>query len=671
MEQEVEQLRTLVEDLFAKVESLEERIGILEDEKAAKPVGPEPILTCVQCLAEYKESENGEGYCKYHNGTINYYKNNLSCCNKRANNGDLQSVPGCTKGKHHSKHHIKYFYTMYSVYMKELSSEAKELWLEMDIYDYITESCEWAEVAISKEGNLFVIAGPVRNRPDVCTEFTIKELKKCKKPSSVVFEKSDDIGWSLKAELLASGTTATAIIMTIKTAWSNTLYAKKVNFTLDGEKVKLGEIKCLSDPRPKIPEVAYSIPEGNKSGPELEIGEDFSKGRKTDYPTKTNDDMFMIELKQLGDTEVGSDMWDRDGKWKNYFTTTIKATNGSMDIISMVDVQGDYKNKNGDWVKCDQVLVRQKGSNKDFETLDFLLDAAAPMTLSVTLGIEIQDRSPEDNQERQRAHHSLPQPLLLRVTFIDKDKRTASLIFEQGNRPLPLATLEKRQASWAKKKQILFYLFADDVDLRHRSDVALYYNDEGVLCYRPAPNDNGSSIFYLRESEFETAAYKAKKSGVKEQELTSFRKESKGSKIELFAIVDLDNQHTFALKVAITTPTSSAVGYYLLPRDDFSQATLTVEQEEVEVNSNLTVKWSGLPRVSKQDMIAIITPLGSKQISSAYNRAEKMEGSISMKVPRNPGEYELHYYPKQLMGTYTSLRHNISVASATFTVIRA
>ena len=31
----------------------------MEDEKAAKPVGPEPILTCVQCLAEYKESENG------------------------------------------------------------------------------------------------------------------------------------------------------------------------------------------------------------------------------------------------------------------------------------------------------------------------------------------------------------------------------------------------------------------------------------------------------------------------------------------------------------------------------------------------------------------------------------------------------------------------------------
>ena len=31
---------------------------MLEDERAEAPKGPEPILTCVQCLAEYKESEN-------------------------------------------------------------------------------------------------------------------------------------------------------------------------------------------------------------------------------------------------------------------------------------------------------------------------------------------------------------------------------------------------------------------------------------------------------------------------------------------------------------------------------------------------------------------------------------------------------------------------------------
>ena len=35
-----------------------------------------------------------------------------------------------------------------------------------------------------------------------------------------------------------------------------------------------------------------------------------------------------------------------------------------------------------------------------------------------------------------------------------------------------------------------------------------------------------------------------------EQEFTGLRSENKGSKIELFGVVDLDSQHTFALKVS-------------------------------------------------------------------------------------------------------------------------
>jgi len=31
---------------------------VSELEDGAKPTGPEPLLTCVQCLADYKESEN-------------------------------------------------------------------------------------------------------------------------------------------------------------------------------------------------------------------------------------------------------------------------------------------------------------------------------------------------------------------------------------------------------------------------------------------------------------------------------------------------------------------------------------------------------------------------------------------------------------------------------------
>jgi len=40
---------------------------------------------------------------------------------------------------------------------------------------------------------------------------------------------------------------------------------------------------------------------------------------------------------------------------------------------------------------------------------------------------------------------------------------------------MDLASLEVRQKNWAKGRPLLFYLCADDVDARRRSDVAIYY----------------------------------------------------------------------------------------------------------------------------------------------------------------------------------------------------
>lgn len=42
---------------FLFLQNLEDRMGALE-EGGFNPKEPEPILTCVQCSAEYKESEN-------------------------------------------------------------------------------------------------------------------------------------------------------------------------------------------------------------------------------------------------------------------------------------------------------------------------------------------------------------------------------------------------------------------------------------------------------------------------------------------------------------------------------------------------------------------------------------------------------------------------------------
>lgn len=61
-----------------------------------------------------------EGGCKFHDGelkSVNWdYK--YTCCDESSQNYDAaRSLPGCTKGKHCSKHHTNYPYAAYNFYM--------------------------------------------------------------------------------------------------------------------------------------------------------------------------------------------------------------------------------------------------------------------------------------------------------------------------------------------------------------------------------------------------------------------------------------------------------------------------------------------------------------------------------------------------------------------------
>ena len=61
-----------------------------------------------------------EGGCKFHGGELKGvgwdYK--YTCCDESSQNYDAaRSLPGCTKGKHRSKHHTDYPYAAYYFYM--------------------------------------------------------------------------------------------------------------------------------------------------------------------------------------------------------------------------------------------------------------------------------------------------------------------------------------------------------------------------------------------------------------------------------------------------------------------------------------------------------------------------------------------------------------------------
>ncbi len=66
-----------------------------------------------------------EGSCKYHGGKLGGagWEYKYSCCNKSTRNYErAKTLPGCTKGKHRSKHHMDYPYAAYNFYMHALVS---------------------------------------------------------------------------------------------------------------------------------------------------------------------------------------------------------------------------------------------------------------------------------------------------------------------------------------------------------------------------------------------------------------------------------------------------------------------------------------------------------------------------------------------------------------------
>ncbi|KAJ3020245.1 UNVERIFIED_CONTAM: hypothetical protein HDU68_010271 [Siphonaria sp. JEL0065] len=60
-------------------------------------LGPDQVFSCVQCGGEFKESENGEGSCRFH------AKSYGGCCGNR-------SDQGCQRGRHTNTHHNAYLY---------------------------------------------------------------------------------------------------------------------------------------------------------------------------------------------------------------------------------------------------------------------------------------------------------------------------------------------------------------------------------------------------------------------------------------------------------------------------------------------------------------------------------------------------------------------------------
>ncbi|XP_065919557.1 uncharacterized protein [Dysidea avara] len=660
-------------DIILRLEAIEDKLG------AGAPRAPEPILTCVQCQEEYKESQNAEGYCKYHPSPLQGagWDYIFRCCNQKSRNFDAAKlIPGCKKGKHCSEHHENYTYAAYTTFMMDTVRKSLQVWLEVDVADFVSPGCKWAEVGLSEDNKVYIACGENRIRYNGIKLFSMEQLKEyTNEGSSVVLKKTSDTGWSIKGSVVVAEGPVVAIEVSVKPASSSQVTAKRAILNLTGTVPALDRIEDMSTSSQKTT-TSYTLPEDVTEGPVIDVGEDYSKNRKTDYKTET-DEGCTLQLQQKGDTKADSNLRAQDGKWNNLFTATLIVTNSGDGDLAITNVEGYYCTGNdgtGDWVKCDDAWIGVE-SYRDYRFLDtpnFNIESAKTGTLAVRLNIKIPGTPPSSGPSARRAHKSLPQPLHLKAVFTDQKDRKASIRFEFGNSPLDISTREMRESSWAKGG-LYSYCFADNVENSQRSDAAIYFqSNDGILCYRPAIEGVGSNIYYIG-SKMGEFAYQAKQAGKEEFEIEDFAKTKEGTELRAYALVDLENEIAYGFKMMIKTPTSLTSTHCLLPQPpDPSTMSLTMSPESVKAGNEITIKWQ-VARASKGDHIYVYPQYGKKNIDKMYeyNKQALLTGEVTMKAPSTAGVYEVRYYPSSLSSSTTGYYHDVYWLNTKFTVVQS
>lgn len=71
-----------------------------------------------------------------------------------------------------------------------------------------------------------------------------------------------------------------------------------------------------------------------------------------------------------------------------------------------------------------------------------------------------------------------------------------------------------------------------------------------MMIYRPAALGNGGQ-YYFMEYSLNKFGYQGRATGQREVELTEWTKESKGSTVTPYALVDPDSATTYAIKVLL------------------------------------------------------------------------------------------------------------------------
>jgi len=309
---------------------------------------------------------------------------------------------------------------------------------------------------------------------------------------------------------------------------------------------------------------SFQLPAPEQKGPVLQ---DTTKLDVKHEATKTSHCAFKIDPVEV---TSGQDC-SYGPTCNNYITMLMDAQNTSETknmALSYRSVKAWYQDSKGNFVEPKKVSfgIAYPGWNSgyDYRFLEenLLLEPKVDVRIVVQLTIECEGPSGSTSNDRDRAHFTLPQPLVLKAE-LEEDGISGALhtiVMQQSNPPMTFATADEKAKDWGSSGPLKLWVAADDFDNRGSQDAraycGVYVSENGEFTIR---RYDGTYFTMVKEA-WNEYAYDAKKKGVDKIEMENIAYSSGSTSVQAFALVDRAKNACYGVQVGITTATSFASG---------------------------------------------------------------------------------------------------------------
>jgi len=280
---------------------------------------------------------------------------------------------------------------------------------------------------------------------------------------------------------------------------------------------------------------------------------------------------LQLSLVQKTDAEITqSDA--REGKFFNNISTSFEMLNRGDTKLVITKMKAEYKRGN-DWVDCDTCVrgTRQRAwvYNWDRSDSSLTVNPKSPEMIALCGGISV---TAKQVNTYRRLHQSLPDPLIIRFTFIEVNGGSINICVTAHNPPLVLPTktsvLAKR-SSWSSSNEVrvdIGFLQCDDFETQNRIYAEFSRVDGGsygrVFYYTSNCGASSASIY---EHALKKLAYTAASEGKTEVIIEQIsRPEEAGQSATTYLLVDQKLRLGYAFRTVLVTNTGRAEEAFLL-----------------------------------------------------------------------------------------------------------